>query len=447
MHIRLETNESYYSWTRGQFGGYMAWFLPSLEPIASRLVTLQTAHFSPTQSPISLGRVVSRAERLRSLSITTKKQCDSNWEWLSSPLPGPLNLRQLTLNNFCVCQPSTWDKWKDLVAWENLKEATFTCPSVICKAGSRLRGLNKLQITAYNPSQAVDLSQSHSDKISIQGMLQVLGAELKELRFCGLAEAFDPDCVSHLRSLRTLLLRRLVFPGERQHTLQILTKALSLTETNHPHLKEITVQLPYSPADVHQVFQSSRFNLHQSLTPTFQLDVPLSNIVGNLSYVDHLKLIICNDIASEDRTWDFSPAKRIWDYFESFPSRHVQGEGSIFAAASRPSVQTMEIRVVLQVIRTRNRDMVCDRVELTRQWKIRHLPLAPTVSIEPITFEKDMWKDSRWNSSTYQFQNGLASFFAQAYPELDQFVDIQYVFAGDLFDYLRAQNERRAAGI
>ena len=184
-----------------------------------------------------------------------------------------------------------------------------------------------------------------------------------------------------------------------------------------------------------------------SNSPTFQLDVPLSNIVGNLSYVDHFSLIICIDIAGEDRTWDFLPAKRIWDHFESFPSRLVPGQGSIFAAASRPSVQTIEIRVVLQVVRTRNRDMVCDRVELTRQWKIRRLPLASTVSIEPIAFEKDMWKDSRWDSSIWQFQSGLASFFAQSYPELDQFVDIQYTYGGDLVAYLRQQNERRAAGI
>ena len=226
-----------------------------------------------------------------------------------------------------------------------------------------------------------------------------------------------------------------------------------------------------------------------SNSPSFQLDDPLSNIVGNLSYVDHFELIICNDIASEDRTWDFSPAKRIWDHFESFPSRLVPGEGSIFAAASKPSVQTVKIRVVLQVVRTRNRDSVCETVELTRQWKIRRLPLASTVveevnnappaqrttsnqrgtkpkrvkgpcspitktirqfqgvSIEPIAFEKDMWKDTRWNSSTWQFQEELASFFAQENPELDQFVDIQYVFGGDLHAYFRVQNERRAAGI
>lgn len=155
-----------------------------------------------------------------------------------------------------MCGDDTWKRWKDLVHWENLKEATFTCPSVICKAASRLRGLNKLQIT---------VSQSHTDKNSIQEMLEVLGAELKELRFCGLAEAFNPDCVSHLQSLRTLLLQRLVFPAERQRALEILAEVLSLTETNHPHLKEISVQLPCSPADV-QVFQSSQCNLRQALT-------------------------------------------------------------------------------------------------------------------------------------------------------------------------------------
>ena len=91
--------------------------------------------------------------------------------------------------------------------------------------------------------------------------------------------------------------------------------------------------------------------------------------------------------------------------------------------------------------------MVCDEVELTRQWKIRRLPLTSTVSIEPIAVEKDMWKDSRWDSAICQLQSGLAYFFAQAYPELDQFVDIQYVSAGDLVAYFRQQNERRAAEI
>lgn len=137
----------------------------------------------------------------------------------------------------------------------------------------------------------------------------------------------------------------------------------------------------------------------------------------------------------------------VWDYFESFSSRLVLDEGSVLSATSRPLVQTVEIRILLQVVRTRNRQTVCDEVELTRRWKIRRLPLASTVSIEPIAIEKNMWKEWYWNSATYPSQSGLAPFFAQAHPELDQFVDIQYSSPGDLVGYVRVQNERRAAGI
>jgi hypothetical protein len=129
-------------------------------------------------------------------------------------------------------------------------------------------------------------------------------------------------------------------------------------------------------------------------------------------------------IPDEDRTWDFAHAKRIWDHFESFPSRVAPGE------SSRPLFQTIDIRVMLEVAWTSGGHTHRPGVELIRRWKIRRLPLASTVSVEPIAIEKNMWKNLHLHASQFQLQSGLASFFVQAYPELDRFVDVQYGFPG-----------------
>jgi hypothetical protein len=240
----------------------------------------------------------------------------------------------------------------------------------------------------------------------------MLGPELKELRFCGLGKHLEP--------------KRNKSPISRGNH----RRASMLSSGRLSGISILPIQ-----------------HVLGSNSPTSQMDIPLSNIVGNLGYVDHFTLIICHDIVGEDRTWDFAPAVHLWDHFESFPSRLALSEGFVLAATSRSSVQTVEIRVVLQVVRTKNRQTVCDEVELTRRWKIRRLPLTSTISIEPIAIEKNMWKEWRWNSAKCPFQSGLTPFFAQAHPELDQFVDIQYSSAGDLVGYFRVLNERRAAGI
>jgi hypothetical protein len=160
------------------------------------------------------------------------------------------------MRNFCACDPRAWGKWENFVAWENLKEVTLTCPSVILSAGNRLHGLEKLQITAFGSSKTTYAMSNwnHDDKISIERMLRLLGAGLKELQFCGRFESFDPDYVRHLQSLRTLSLLGVFSPKGRQHAPQLLAKVLNLSELHHPHLKQVTIELPYSPVDVDQVF-------------------------------------------------------------------------------------------------------------------------------------------------------------------------------------------------
>jgi hypothetical protein len=267
VHIRRENDSaSQLTWMQKRHEGFDAGFhLSSLRPVASRLVTLHITNFQLHQCPQLLGWLLSEAAQLRSLSIDAQLHFYDNWEWSSPPPPSPLNLRQLTLNNFCVCSLKGWDAWKDLVVWENLQEAGFTCPSVLLQAGSRLHGLRKLEISCYNWQQDLDSSwfvryippidprERHSDKISIQAMLRILGPGLRELRFSGLIEAFEPDCVSHIQSLRRLWLVTLKYPKGREQALQTLAANLSLSKVNHPQLKEVTVQLPYTAIDVDQV--------------------------------------------------------------------------------------------------------------------------------------------------------------------------------------------------
>jgi hypothetical protein len=177
----------------------------------------------------------------------------------------------------------------------------------------------------------------------------------------------------------------------------------------------------------------------------YQLDVPLCSAVGNLSYVNHFVMIISEKVSGKDRTWDFSPAKRIWDYFESFPIRLTTSEGTDIVTAFKPLLQSIEIRVVLEVVWFYREKMVSSVVEVIRRWRIQRRPLVSTVYIEPVSIARGTRTDSHLRYSTQHLQSGLESLFSQTYPELDRFVDVQWSHHGDAADYLTIQHMRRSA--
>jgi hypothetical protein len=156
------------------------------------------------------------------------------------------------------------------------------------------------------------------------------------------------------------------------------------------------------------------------------LDIPISILTNKLNFIDHFTVKFGPRIPKEDRTLDFSPAKRIWNHFESLTSRQTPEGDPASVAGTQSPVQTIDIRVVLEVAWPTESSAAAPEVELIRRWKIQHRRPALVVCIEPVAVAEAMWEKLLFEQCVYEHQSGIAALFAQTFPELEPFVEVQY---------------------
>lgn len=258
--------------------GYRAIRLPFLEPIADRVATLHVTYFSITdQSPAHLSRFLSRASRLKSLTIYASHRIgNENRTWVSNhlahwdftgysgasntnrlqleyPPPAPLKLQQLSLYNLCACAPGPRNQWETLVAWGSLQDATFSCLSIIELAG--LHSLDNLKSLRYLPCDRTHVEPPLFDPVSCSKhkmwldstVLQSMPYGLTDLTLYSLPKSFRLVFLSHFQALKRLEIKwsRSLYALSQLQSLRMLGNSLRVKQTTHPNLNEFVMHLPF----------------------------------------------------------------------------------------------------------------------------------------------------------------------------------------------------------
>ena len=168
--------------------------------------------------------------------------------WLSNKLKDRvLNLRLLSLNGFCACGDQEQSRWRELVRWETLENAVFTCPSFLACAPHRLLRLKTVRLAIGMWSRCVEhtstIGISRCFSVPDQGSVRDVLCSLPPLRELYVKNAIIDDSVmAQHRSLNRLeLVGDLVFSGERE---SFFASSILVSIQNHcKHLKSVAFRL------------------------------------------------------------------------------------------------------------------------------------------------------------------------------------------------------------
>jgi hypothetical protein len=82
-----------------------------------------------------------------------------------------LQLRKLSLENFCICHDPHAALWLMWVDWQMLRSARFTCPSFAILLGNRLANLRSLELHEILPGFALAQCRGPSASSEVRNSL------------------------------------------------------------------------------------------------------------------------------------------------------------------------------------------------------------------------------------------------------------------------------------
>ncbi|KAF2664972.1 hypothetical protein BT63DRAFT_428923 [Microthyrium microscopicum] len=154
-------NHAAWYWEKG-FGRYAAGDLLRLQLICSKIETLRLEGSYDLEGFNNLGRLLALSVQLSSLELKVTipgvlRSERSKWPtwyagWLSESLLGHvLNLRTIRLDGLCACDDNEVRRWGQILHWETLENASFTCPAFLTCAPSRLIRLHTVRLNIDRP--------------------------------------------------------------------------------------------------------------------------------------------------------------------------------------------------------------------------------------------------------------------------------------------------------
>lgn len=214
------SKQSRWYWQQS-LGYYIPDDIPNLEPICDRLETLQLDIPPYMREFEVIARLLAKSIRLRDLSLATilhpnleRSHPNTNFGWLYDALGVKdriLKLRSLRLLYFCACKEADQLRWRNIVHWETLETAEFTCPFFLtCALGRPLR-LKSLTLNLDAKVDSVEqvlnfrnnLCSSILDESTLKGLLRSI-PNLHELYLKNGTFSIDQSVLTHHKELRRL---------------------------------------------------------------------------------------------------------------------------------------------------------------------------------------------------------------------------------------------------